>query len=346
LPTKRLKIIAHFKNATVQFCQQGELLFSHKNKIFSISDLSKPRPRLIGNIPWKGCEIISHIRFFDRYFKYGILQVHKNKEGEYLILTGKNWWKIESRGKTTQIEIPSATLPMHRGICESRNHVTYVSEYLSNPDRKSVKIFRTTDLTTFEVAWEFPENSIRHIHAIIPDTEIEDRIWVLTGDADGESAFYYTDNEFKDLTCFFRRGQQSRAVDMIIRQGRLYWGMDSPNQISFMMSMDRKNPNDIDKLYELPGPVYYLSQNEAGGLYAGTTAEPGASVKDKKGHIIALKPDNSWEDILQLKTDIFPQFGIFYFPKGIVPENYIVFSARALQPLEGHLLIARDLAWN
>ena len=55
-----------------------------------------------------------------------------------------------------------------------------------------------------------------------------------------------------------------------------------------------------------------------------------------------MSADGEWTEIISAKTDRFPQQGIFYFPKGVLPENYLVFSQRALVPYEGCLTIARD----
>ncbi len=234
---------------------------------------------------------------------------------------------------------------MNRGICESNDGFIYVAEYIPNPDRLPIRIFRSKDLQNFEVVWQFGEKTIRHVHALIADPAIENRIWVLTGDLDGESHIYFTDDEFNSLNAFLSAGQMSRATDLIIRNGFLFWGMDSPVESSFILRASIDLPDRYEKLYELPGPAYYLAQNEAGGIYLGTTVEPGPSVKDNYGYIFGLGPDNVWNELLRCKNDIFPQYGIFYFPKGVLPENYIVFSQRALVPGEGFLTIARDLSW-
>ena len=131
---------------------------------------------------------------------------------------------------------------------------------------------------------------------------------------------------------------------MIVRDGRLFWGMDSPVETCFVCTIGRETPHQPVELCELPGPTYYMTQNKAGGIYLGTTVEPGPSVKDNYGHVFGLRPDNSWREILRRKNDIMPQFGIFYFPKGVLPANFIVFSQRGLRPNEGQLVIARDTA--
>jgi hypothetical protein len=341
-----LEVVARFRNSVAHGYWGSELVFSSKNKIFSIKNLNDPEPEKIGEIPWGLVQYPSHLRIVDRVLKNSILQVHKTANLGYLISNGNSWWQVDHGKDARRIAPFSATRPMNRGLCESRNGITFVAEYTLNPDRDPVRIYRTDDLFTFEVAWEFGRNEIRHVHALIPDPETENRIWVLTGDYGAESAIFYTDDEFATLKYFLGGNQESRATDMIISDGWLYWGMDSELETSFVMRVAKDNPGEPERLYELPGPAYYMSRNKAGGIYLGTTVEPGASVKDDFGHLIRYSGDGCWEEVLRRKNDLFPQFGIFYFPKGILPENFVVYSQRALRPNEGCMTIARDHSWN
>tara|TARA_B100001971_G_C17987927_1_gene430838 strand:- start:128 stop:733 length:606 start_codon:yes stop_codon:yes gene_type:complete len=200
-------------------------------------------------------------------------------------------------------------------------------------------------MQTFEVAWEFLEKEVRHVHAIVEDPQASNRIWVFTGDNDNESNFYVTEDNFVTLEKVCGGEQKYRTTDMIFYNGDLIWGMDSPLVTSFIMKGKRDRLLDAQELFELPGPAYYTCQNQAGGLYMATTVEPGPAVKDDQSHLIGLRPNGKWEDMLQLKTDWFPNFGILYFPRGVLPENYLVFSQRALNPWEGYMTIARDKAW-
>lgn len=341
----RLEIIARFKNSVAHAYTDGELICSSKNKIYVIKDLNNPRPLVIGKIPWRFFQNMSHVRILDRYLKHSILQVHRTTDRDYLVFNGHSWWHITSQGIVSYVKTFSNTRPMNRGICESKSRITYIAEYISNPDRSTIKVFCSHNLQTFEVAWEFKEKSVRHVHALIVDPELENRIWILTGDLDHESHFYFTDDDFKSVNCFMSAGQKSRATDLIVRNRYIYWGMDSSLETPFILRAPKDSASQVERLYELPGPAYYMTQNEVGGLYLGTTVEPGPALKDMYGRIFGILPDNRWEEMVRCKTDIFPQYGIFYLPKSILPENFIVFAQRALKPYEGYLTIARDNMW-
>jgi hypothetical protein len=133
---------------------------------------------------------------------------------------------------------------------------------------------------------------------------------------------------------------------MILERGRLIWGMDSPSIDSFIVQAPIEQPQAVERIHELPGPAYYMSRNQAGALYVGTTVERGKTMTYRLGHLLGTLPDGRWEDILRLEKDWFPQYGILYFPRGTLPENYLVYSQRALRPYEGFMTIARDTAWG
>lgn len=341
-PRSRFEIVARFRNSVVHQYIDGALIFSHKNKVYTIENLRNPKVKFQFQIPWSAVQQISNIRIADRLLKNSILQVHKTTQNEFLVSNGQGWWHVDREKRVFPIDKFCDTLPMNRGICESSSGMIHVAEYVSNPDRKSIRIFGSKDLKEFEVMWEFKPGEIRHVHALIPDPDLENRIWILTGDLDHESHIMYTDDEFEAIHKFLSEGQKTRATDLIVRGCNLYWGMDSPMETSFIMSISR-NQKVLKQLHELPSPAYYMGQNEAGGLYFGTTVEPGPAVKDRYGRIYALRSDDILETVVKCKKDIFPQYGVFYFPKGILPSHFLVYSQRALRPNEGCVTIARDL---
>jgi hypothetical protein len=317
---------------------------SRKNAFYHIRDLERPRFELIARIPWGWQECLSHVRLCDRVLKHSILQVHSTLDGRWLVANGHRFWRVDKDGSVSTVSPFSGTRPMSRGICEAHG-ITYVADYLLNNDRGTVRIHSSEDLIHFRPVWEFTPGQIRHVHALVADPD-RNRIWVLTGDEDSESSILYTDDGFGTLELFLNAGQRTRACDVIVSDGRLIWGMDSPAVTSYILSAPLNDPEELTAHRELPGPAYYMCRNAAGALYLGTTVEPGPAVADRFGRVFATDPNGVWEEVHRSRSDFFPQHGIFYFPKGELPENYLVFSRRALVPDEGSLTIARDVAWD
>ena len=343
---ERLEILHRIRNTLVHAWDTRGLIVSRKNSFYRIADLSRPRLELLGRIPWSPRQWPAHVRLADRVLKHSLLQVHGTRSGRWLVADGRRFWWIDPDGTAEPVARFSATRPMNRGICESPDGVIYVADYVANLDRiEPIRIYASTDMLRFAPVWEFAPGEVRHVHALIPDSGGR-RIWVLTGDHDHESRILYTDDGFASLETFLAAGQRTRATDLVISGERLIWGMDSPLETSWIFDAAVDDPADCRRLYELPGPAYYMTRNGAGGIYLGTTAEPGPAVRDRYGRIFATDPQGGWHEIHRRRDDPFPQFGIFYFPRGELPENYLVFSQRALTPNEGCLTIARDRVWG
>lgn len=339
-----LEIVTRFSNAIAHSWGSDGLVCSSGNEIFVIRDLAKPEPIVVGKIPWSPWQKIARGRLVERIVNLAILQVLVTRQG-FLVSTGHSWWWVEG-GRSIPIERFARTRPMNRGTCTSVSGAVYVAEYTLNAERRPVRIFRSSDLQAFEVAWEFPAGTVRHVHALVRDPDLEHRIWVLTGDCDAECGILFTDDEFATLQCFSSSGQRSRATDLVFRDGHLIWGMDSPDETPFIVRAPRDDPGQSENLFELPGPAYYMTQNVAGGIYVGTTAEPGRAVRDRRAHAFRIAPDGSVEEVLSFERDWLPQHGILSFPRGILPESYVVFAQRALKPDEGCMTISRDRFWG
>ena len=344
--TARLDILHRLPNTLVHSWDDNGLVVSRKNGFYLIRDLTYPSLEYIGRIPWSWRQLPCHFRTIDRALKQGILQVHRSSAGMWLVANGHHFWRIDQNGETTPVPQFSPTRPMNRGICEGKDGFTYIAEYIPNPERTlSIHVFRSRNLLDFEIAWEFDPGLVRHVHALVPDPQ-SSRIWVLTGDHDNESNIFFTDDAFVTLELFLNEGQRTRATDLVLTNGSLIWGMDSPLETSFILSANRESPRASKELCPLPGPAYYTSSNAAGGVYLGTTVEPGPAVKDDLGRIFANSRDGEWREIHRRRNDRVPQYGIFYFPRGVLPENFLVFSQRALRPDEGYLTIAKDKEWS
>ena len=337
-----LKIVSRLKNFLVHSYHNGALFVSSRNKVFKIINLEKPRPELINSIHLNRLHEIFKVRALDRILKNDIRLLKGLKNNTYIVCNKNGWWFFDGLNTLHRVKGLSSTQPLSRGICQTKNGITYIGEYSQNPKRKDVRIFRSTDNINFKIVYTFKSSSIRHIHALITDHEETNRIWILTGDLDHESHIYFTDDDFMSIKIFLSQGQISRATDLIIDKDNIFWGTDSPTKQNYFIRANKKNPLEYIKIFPLPGPVYYLSRNDAGGKYVATTAEPGRAAEKKIARIFSFMESSKVTEKIVLKKDIFPQHGIIYFPSGILPDNYVIFSQRALKPYEGYMTIAKD----
>jgi hypothetical protein len=131
----RLKTLYRIRNAVVHYCGTGGLVYSVKNKIYTIEDLAQIRPVYVAEVPWRGIDLICHLRLADRALKRSILQVHESTRGSLLVCNGRSWWSIEAQSGAVSIPRFSGTRPMNRGICTSPSGITYVADYTANDER-------------------------------------------------------------------------------------------------------------------------------------------------------------------------------------------------------------------
>jgi len=341
--TERLEIVARLPNLLCHEYTTGGLLVSRRNRLFLIPDLAAPRLQPLGRVPWGPGQWPAYIGLLDGALKAGIQQALHVDSQRYLVAARKRWWLLTASGEVRDLGALPVGRPMARGLCVSRGNV-YIAEYRSNPARDSVQILRSTDLKRFEAAWKFPARSVRHIHALIPDPFLADRIWILTGDFDHESSIWHTDDQFESVHHYLNLGQRSRATDLICHPERLVWGMDSPLETPYIMELPRTDGSTAERVHRLDGPAYYTTQNEAGGCYVGTTVEPGPAVLDSLARIHAWTPGDQWQEVARWRHARLPQYGIIYLPRGVLPGAFVVSSTRALSPGDGCLTIARDRA--
>jgi hypothetical protein len=343
---KHISIVHKFPVSIPHEVTPQGLLLSRKNELFLIKDLNRPVPEKIGYIPWQDLNIFGHFRTIDRLYKISIQQAVWLPEHGYLLYNRLGWWLLRyGETKSQKLPTPEVGRPMVWSVCNAPNSGILFTEYFSNYSRQGVKIYRTTNLVDYEIAFEFPTLSVRHIHAIIQDPYEDKRVWVLTGDYDHESLFHYTEDNFHNLTSLPCLGQRTRATSLCFHGNpRLIWGMDSPLPSPSILQWGPDYTQEPDPIATLPGPAYYMAVNAAGGMYLGTTVEPGPAVSSSSATLWAATKEAVWKQIGKFKSDVFPQYAIIYFPKGKLPENFLVFSLRATQKDEGKIVIARDLS--
>lgn len=169
--------------------------------------------------------------------------------------------------------------PMRNGCAlhEKSQHI-YFGEYV-NDGREIIRIFKVdTNQQAISCCYEFSRQEIKHIHAIKYDP-FRNRLWITTGDSDHESAFYYTDDEFKTVHFFSGGDQTWRAVGLLFDEHGIEWGMDagkdaSADQINIIYRYDF-NTQKRTEIVNIGNPAYYAIQSVDGGAWLATTYEPG-----------------------------------------------------------------------
>jgi len=221
---------------------------------------------------------------------------------------------------------------MPQGYTQNLKGTIYWGEYFRNPQREKVKIWMSKDDgLTWQVAHQFNDGEIRHIHSVQYD-HYSNKVWITTGDSDHESSigFLDEDNVYKKIGS---GSQKWRAVSLLFTNNYVIWGTDGvsddypKNQI---WRWDRKK----DKTFlstDIDSDAFY----SAGGKDCMVITTDG---KGNGGTLWISNDGTQWIDAIsweEYKPDrhgtirtIFVNDCTFYFTK-INLNNYSVLTLKA-----------------
>ena len=188
-------------------------------------------------------------------------------------------------------------------ILQCPNNNFFFGEYFSNIERKEVKIFKSSNIFDWEVAYTFKEGEIRHIHKLKYDC-YRKGIWILTGDLDKESGIWFTDDNFKTVNKVISFGQKSRAVDLLIFKNYLIFPMDSPQQKNYIIkySFDSKK---IQKIYSIKNSAFHIKRI-SDIYFVSTVPEPSLVNDTNYVYIYASLDALNWKVISKFEKNFVP----------------------------------------
>lgn len=210
----------------------------------------------------------------------------------------------------------------------------YYGEYWGNSNHDEVSIFRGNG-ESWEKRYTFPRGSILHIHSIIPDYENE-RLLILTGDSDHESAIWEARKNFTVVERIIGGSQQFRSCSAFVNNSNILFTTDTPKETNYLYKFF---PGDkhVEKIHKLAGPCIYSSEvkDSTGKKYYifATSVEPDSAfagtwkyrfstkiapgVEDSYSHVY-LSDGIHVKEVAKFKKDGFPfqlfQFGNIRFP--------------------------------
>ena len=287
--------------------------------------------------------VSSRLRPIDRFVHHSPFLVVPHPDG-MLAFTGGGLRHLPAGASHfVALDSPVDYRPMRRGVCVTASGVVLVGDYRHNGGeerlvpRETVHIHRW-DGAAWTTAWTFPEDTVRHVHAIVEHPARPGELYVCTGDTDAESVIWRTTDDFQTLTPWVTAGQVSRACDLHFVEDDLLWGVDSPLKPSAICRFD----GELHRLQETPGPVYFGGRNEAGAMWFGTSVEAGPSVTTDQIHLFASTDGaRSFHDCFSRTADKLPQLSVVHVPTGVVPGDRVVIYLRATWRWEGCMVVGR-----
>lgn len=276
-----------------------------------------------------------------RLFRTEITHLYHFQNDNWMCIAKKALFKYnkESRLFEKCCYIEKGARPMN--LCQANDGTIYFGEYCNNHQRHPMRIFCSKDNgETWHVAYTFGEGEINHIHGIFNDP-YTDRLWVATGDDDVACIFGYTEDGFKTFIRKFQGTQQYRVCVPLFSKEKIIFATDSQYEQNVIRSIDRKT-GEVKDLQKIQGSGIYAVQN-GDLMMVSTTVEPSNVNLDQRSHLWYSWDGNHWEELISFKKDILKktyfQFGSIRFPYYERECDYVVFTGRAINGLDGKTMI-------
>jgi hypothetical protein len=212
-------------------------------------------------------------------------------------------------------KVVRGTRPLHITVTPGA-HVFW-GEYFDNAQREEVHIYASTDRgTSWNIAYTFPQRTIRHVHNIVYD-EWEDCLWVLTGDDGAECRILRASCDFRTVETVMSGSQQARAVALVPTRDALYFSSDTPLEGNHVYRLDRRG--SLARAADLSSSsIYGCRVGEA--VFFSTMVEPSPVNPDRNVRIYGSLHRTEWRSLLTWRKDRWPM-GLFQYGNAFLPDG-------------------------
>ncbi len=316
---------------------QGSIIWASKDySLYKSKDLGNTWKKQ-GTIKvsfWK--KILNKIRILKRLFRLGILNVLVLSQEE-IIITTRNYLYKKKGKKIKKVHKFKYRNPLQQGITKDSQGNIYYGEYWTNPKRKKVTIYKSTDQgKSWKEFYSFPPKEIRHIHFIKYDT-YSGLLWIGTGDQNKESKILTINPKNKEIKIIGEGRQDWRAVSLIFTEKNIYWGTDDPSNNNFIYCYNRES--EKKEIVQKSNNPFYYSFKTKDFLFFATTVE---KKKNNWSKIFISSNGKKWHSLLKFKKDFLPyifSYGKIQFPLGETLRNNLIFTPIGVKSFDGVSLI-------
>jgi hypothetical protein len=297
----------------------------------------EPWQRLAGFAPG-ACDLLRRSRPAARALRLERCNVYPTGSGRLLAVRDGWLHRIEGSETVAFQRIQGACL-MNRAIAETSEGILFFGEYLTNPARRPIRIWRVApDLSGADVVHTIESPRIRHVHAIQLDPYVHGRLWITMGDFEGECYLGYSDDEFRNLVRVGDGGQSYRTVGLLFHADSLSWLTDSELAPNRVVRMDRAS-GELSFHGELAGPVWYCAPTRDGAYLATTVVEPGPSIRTRHAFLLHSRDGLAWREVASFEKDAWPmpwfKFGSLSLPSGRFSSQAFWLSGEGLRGFDG-----------
>jgi hypothetical protein len=276
-----------------------------------------------------------------RLDKCNVFPLDSNGEVLIVIRQGAVFKYHENNGLRQSLSLRQSRNVLHTDFCRTKSGRILFGEYGKNANRQPIPIYASDDGgDSWHIAYQIPAGKAKHVHGIYAD-KYSDKIWIFTGDADGESWVIEADESFTNV-CYHGDGSQIyRACTVFFTPEKVVWAMDSPLQQSQTVHFDRRTRKvELHGLF--PGPIWYGLEVPKSGYLLASTVEPGESVIGDEAGIYFSEDLVTWSRLAAFTKDRWPmglfKFGVIGFSRGERSDGSFYVFGEALNGLDGRSL--------
>jgi hypothetical protein len=279
----------------------GEVLYASRGlKVLASRDGGKSYEPFATCPGLRGERWMSQWRLLSRLGRLGVHAFRPLPDGGAIAVLRQRivWCAAGSRRFREVLRIERGSRPLD--FCVTSAGRAYFGEYFNNPDRQPVHVYGSEDGEHWSVMYTFPAGSIRHVHNIVEDL-YRDGLWVLTGDSDGESGLWFTDDNFQTLDCVVGGTQRARAVALIPLEDGLIVPTDTPYEQNYVQYCT-PDQGQLTRVAPLPNSAFHaIKQGDL--LFVSTVAEP-SSCNDSTSAAVFVSEDGlQWNRLASFERD-------------------------------------------
>ena len=318
--------VPELKGYAIEWAEEGNYYLSRRNVLYGSKNLKPPFTKIaVIDAPfWKSLASIS--RLAQRLLRFQVTNVIPLATGELFVTFDKSVGLIRN-GKYRALSGLARPCRVLRAACAvDQNGDIFFGEYLANDERGEMRIYRyTAGSDSLEIAFTFPEKSIKHIHGIYFD-EATNALFCLTGDDENECRILRSADGFRTIETVGQGDETWRAVSILFDNNAFYYGMDAEFRANHIYKVNR-NSLERTSLGEVNGTVFY-SKRLDGNLFFTTTAENAPSQTENVAALWLVDENEACQKLVSFEKDFWHptlfQFGTIHFPyrSGLEGELY------------------------
>lgn len=324
----KIEEVRELRGYTVEWAEPGRYYLSRGNLLFLSSSLTPPFEQVasVDAPAWR--RIASSSRLAQRLLRFLITNTVPLQNGKIFVTFDKSVGVVEG-GRYR--ELPGLVRPcrvLRFGCAVDDRGDVYFGEYLANPDRGAVRVYRyTKESGSLEIARVFEPGSVRHIHGIYADPHTASLV-CLTGDNDLECRVLRTRDGFRTIDVIGEGDESWRAVSMLFDRQHIYYGTDAEHRANRIYRVNRET-GARESMGEVDGTVFF-SKIIGDDLFFATTAEGAPSQIDNVAAIWHLAPNGALSEIARFPKDRWHRslfmFGTIHFPYANLLDDRLFFS--------------------